>query len=78
MLQILQEAEANHFDGIATGDEFYFWDFDPCSKMFVRSPAELIPMMRQGINAKQTMVSVFFSARKIIVLDILLKNSIFN
>jgi hypothetical protein len=24
MLQILQEAEANHFDGIATGDEFYF------------------------------------------------------
>jgi histone-lysine N-methyltransferase SETMAR len=78
MLRILHEAEENDFDGIATGDESWFRYHYPSSKMFARSPRDVIPRTRQGIGVKKTMITVFFTGRKLIVLDILPKGSRFN
>jgi hypothetical protein len=43
MLRILQDSEENKFDGIVTGEESWFRYLYPCSKMFARSPAEVVP-----------------------------------
>jgi hypothetical protein len=78
MLQMSQESEPNHFNGIATGDESWFRYFYPCSKMSAQSPAEVIPRTRQAIGAQQTIITVFLAARRLIVLDVLPKCSKFN
>jgi transposase len=46
--------------------------------MFARSPAEVVPRIRQGIDTKKTMVTIFFTWRELIVLDVLAKDSKFN
>jgi hypothetical protein len=53
MLRILQESEANDFDGIATGNQFWFPHIMTSSKMLIRSEAYLIPKTRQGVGAKK-------------------------
>jgi hypothetical protein len=52
-LRVLQDAESNDFEGIATGDEFWFTYCYPSSTMFVRAPSEVIPRMQQTIGAKK-------------------------
>jgi hypothetical protein len=52
MLRILQESEANDFNGIATGGESWFQHTTASSKMFVRSAEDIIPGMRQAVGAK--------------------------
>jgi hypothetical protein len=59
MLRILQDSEENKFDGIVTGDESWFRYLYPCSKIFARSPAEVVPRIRQRIDTKKTMVTIF-------------------
>jgi hypothetical protein len=44
MLRILQESEENHFEGMATGDEFWFQYSYPSSKMLTSAPTDVIPM----------------------------------
>jgi hypothetical protein len=53
MLRILQESEANHFDGIATGDESWFQYLDSSSEMFARSRSDIVPRMRHGLGTKK-------------------------
>jgi hypothetical protein len=77
-LRILQESEANHFDGIGTADKFWFRHFYPCSEMVVRWLAEVIVRTQQAIGASQTMIIIFFIARKLILLGVLPKDSKFN
>jgi hypothetical protein len=77
-LPILQESEANHFDGIATNDESWFRYLCPCSKMFARSRAKVIPRTRYTIAAKQTVITVFFIVWTPTVLGVLPRGSIFN
>jgi hypothetical protein len=52
MLRILEEPEANDFDGIATGDESWFQHTAASSKMFARSAADIIPRVRQAVGAQ--------------------------
>jgi hypothetical protein len=80
MLRILHESEENHFEGIATGDEFWLQHSDsyPSLKIFGPLPTDVIPRTRQAIGRKQTMIAIFFTGRKRIVLDILPKGSKFN
>jgi hypothetical protein len=78
MLQILQDSEGNKFDGIVTGDESWFRHLYPCSKMLARWPAEVVPRIRQGIDTKKAMVTIFFTRRELIVVDVLPKGSKFN
>jgi hypothetical protein len=46
ILRVLQEAESDDFEGIATGDEFWFRYCYPSSIMFERAPSEVIPRTR--------------------------------
>jgi hypothetical protein len=73
MLRILQESAANDFDGVTTGDESWFQYIYPSSEMFVRSLTDVIPRTRQAIGAKKIMIKLFFTARKLIVLDVMPK-----
>jgi histone-lysine N-methyltransferase SETMAR len=78
MLRILQESEANDFDGVTTGDESWFQYIYPSSEMFARSPADGIPRTRQALCAKKIMITLFFTARKLIVLDVMPKGWKYN
>jgi hypothetical protein len=80
MLRILGKPEENHFEGIATGEESWFQYFYPypSSKIFARSPTDVIPRTRQAIGTKQSTITLFFTRRKLTVLDILPKGSKFN
>jgi hypothetical protein len=78
ILRVLQDAESKDFEGIATSDESCFRYFYPSSTMFARAPSEGIPRTRQTIGAKETMMTIFFTARQLILLDVLPKGSKFN
>jgi hypothetical protein len=78
MLRILQKSEANDFDGITTGKESWFQDIYPSSEILARSPADVIPRTRQGIGAKRIMITLFFTAKKRIVLDVMPKGWKYN
>jgi hypothetical protein len=41
--------------------------------MFARAPSEVIPRTRQTTGAEKTMITIFFTARQLIVLDVLPK-----
>jgi hypothetical protein len=71
MPRIPHESEENHFKGIITGDKswFQYSHSYPASKMFVRLPTDVIPRARQAIGTKQTMVAIFFTGCKFILLD---------
>jgi hypothetical protein len=46
--------------------------------MFARGPSDIIPRTRQTIGAIKTMITIFFTARQLILLDVLPKGSKFN
>jgi hypothetical protein len=71
MLRAVKESKRNDFDGIATGDESRFQHTTASSKMFARSAKDVIPMTRSAVGAKKTLTSVFFTAKKLTVVDIL-------
>jgi hypothetical protein len=77
MLKILRESETNNLDDIATSGESWLQHTAAYSKMFTRSAAYVIPRTRQAVGAK-TMITVFFTAKKLIVYDVLPRGSIFN
>jgi hypothetical protein len=60
---------------MTTGDEssFQYSYRYPSSKLFAQSPIDVIPRTRQAIETKQTMIMIFFTGRKLIVLNILPK-----
>jgi hypothetical protein len=78
ILRVQQDAGSNDFEGIVTGDEFWFRTCYPSSTMFARAPSEVIPRTRQTIGAKNTMTTIFFTAHQLILLDVLPKGSKFN
>jgi hypothetical protein len=77
MLRILQGLETNDFDGITTGDESWFQHTTAYSKMFARSAADIIPRTQQGVGVK-TMITVFLTAKKLIMFNVLPRDSTFT
>jgi hypothetical protein len=77
-LRVLQDAESNDFEGIATGDESWFRYCYPSLTKFAQPPFDVIPRTRQTIGAKKIMITIFFTARELILLDVLPKGSKFN
>jgi hypothetical protein len=61
-LRVLQEAESNDFEGIATGDESWFRYCYPSSTMFGRAPSKGIPRTQQTISAKKQWNDFFHCA----------------
>jgi hypothetical protein len=70
MLRILSGSEASQFEGIARGNESWFRYSYPSSKAFAQLPAEVIPRTQQLIGAKKNMITLFFTTRALIVLDV--------
>jgi hypothetical protein len=77
IFRVLQDVESNDFEGIATGNESWFRYCYSSSTMFAREPSEVILRTRQTIGVK-TMITIFFTARQLILLDVLPKRSRFN
>jgi hypothetical protein len=75
---IFTRIQRDHFDAIAMSSESWFRYFDPCSKMFARSRAEVISSTCQTIGTKKNMITAFFTDRKRGVLDFLSKGSQMN
>jgi hypothetical protein len=71
ILRVLQDAESNGLEGIAPGDEPRFRYCHPSSTVFARAPSEVIPKTRQIIGANKTMITIFFTAHQLILLDVL-------
>jgi hypothetical protein len=46
--------------------------------MFARLAADVIPRTRQVVGAKKTMITVFFTAKKLIVFGVLPRGNTFN
>jgi hypothetical protein len=78
ILRVLQDAESNDFEGIATDDESWFRHCYSSSTMFARAPSDIIPRTRQTAGVKKTMIAIFFTARQLILLNVLPKGSKFN
>jgi hypothetical protein len=78
LLKILQESETNDFDGITTAAELSFQRTMAPEKMFARSATDVIPRTRQAVGAKKTMITMFFTAKKLIMFDILPRGSTFK
>jgi hypothetical protein len=78
MLRILHESEENLFEGATTGHKSWSQYSYPSSEIFARSPTSVIPRTRQAVGTKQTMIAIFFTGYKLIVLDTLPKGAKFN
>jgi hypothetical protein len=78
LLQILNDLEADSFDGIATGDESWFQYLSESSPMFAKSPGNLTPRTSQGIGVKKTMFTIFFTNRKLLKAEYLPKGQKYN
>jgi hypothetical protein len=68
----------NDFDGIATGDEFWCQYLCASSEMSARSRSNVVSRTTQAIGTTKAMITVFFTASKLIVLDVLPKGRNFN
>jgi hypothetical protein len=78
MLRILQSSKTDNFDGITAADESWFQYVDSSSKLFTDSPADVVPMVRQTLGARKTMITLFFTVNKPIAMDVLPKDMKFN
>jgi hypothetical protein len=78
ILWVLQDAESNVFKGIATGDESWFRSCYPSSTTFAQAPSEVISRTRQAIGAQNTKITIFFTARQLLLLNVLSKGSKFD
>jgi hypothetical protein len=73
LTQILNDLEADSFDGITTGDELWFQYRYESSAMFVKLPHDVIPKTRKEIGVKKTMFMIFFTNRKLLIAEYLPK-----
>jgi hypothetical protein len=67
LLQILNDLQADCFDGITTGDESWFQYLYESSAMFAKSPSDVVPRTRKGIGVKKTGITIFFTHRKLLI-----------
>jgi hypothetical protein len=78
LLDMLQLYAEHNFEGITMGDESWFLYTTYGDSMFATSARELVPRTRQNIYAKKTMVTIFFTSTRLLVLNFLLKGTKFN
>jgi hypothetical protein len=65
----LELLQAFDFEGIATADESWFRYECESDSMFATSEDIVLPRLRGGFQAKKTMITVFFTATRSIVLN---------
>jgi hypothetical protein len=75
---ILNDLEADSFDGITTRDESWFHYLCAPPAMFVKSPDDVIPRTRKEIGVKKTMFTIVFTNRKLLIAEHLPKSQKYN
>jgi hypothetical protein len=75
---MLQLYARHNFGGITTGDESWFLYSTYTNSMFAVSAAEVVPRTKQNISARKTMVTIFFTSTRLLVLNFLPKGTRFN
>jgi hypothetical protein len=66
-LHLLQQLQPFNFEGITTGDESWFGYRS--DSMFAPSADMVLPRLRAGFPLKTAMITVFFTATRLIVLN---------
>jgi hypothetical protein len=64
LVQILNDIEADSFDGIRAGDESWFQIPYESLAMFVKSPVDVVPRPKKGFGMKRAVVTLFFTDKK--------------
>jgi len=78
MLEVLELKRSDFFEGITTGDESWF-RYSYCSDhMYAESAEAVVPRVRLSVATKKVMLTVFFTASRLIVLQELPKGSTFT
>jgi hypothetical protein len=78
LLSMLGMNVEDDFEGIATSDESWFQYSSNSDSMFSDSRENVLPRIRQDISASQTMITIFFTSRRLLVLEALPKGTKFN
>jgi hypothetical protein len=78
LLDMLQLYAEHNFEGIMTGDESRFLYTTYGDSMFATSAKEVVPRTKHNISAKKTMVAIFFTSTRLLVLNFLPKGTKFN
>jgi hypothetical protein len=78
LLQILNDLEADSFDGIATGDVSWFQYLYESSAMFAKSPGDDTPRTVREIGVKTNMFTIFLTNRKLLIAEYLPKDQKYN
>jgi hypothetical protein len=68
----------HNFEGITTSDESWFLYTTDRDSMFATSTREVVPRTKQNISAMKTMVTIFFTSTRLVVLNFLPKGTEFN
>jgi hypothetical protein len=69
LLHMLQELQPFHFEGITTGDKFWFRYECESDSMVAPSADVVLPRLGAGFQVKKTRTTVFFTATRLIVLN---------
>jgi hypothetical protein len=75
---MLQLYAGHNFKGITTGDESWFLYAIYGDSMFAISAREVVPRIKQNIYAKKTMITIFFTSTRLLVLNFLPQGTKFN
>jgi hypothetical protein len=78
LLQILRMLQPNAFDGIATRDESWFQYVEMSNSMFAPSRDLAATRTKDADRTKNTMLTIFFTSRKLIVQEALPKGTTFT
>jgi histone-lysine N-methyltransferase SETMAR len=78
LLSMLGMYAEHNFEGIAPGDESWFQYSSYSDSMFADSRESVVPRVRQGISGRKTMITIFFTSTRLLVLEALPKGAKFN
>jgi hypothetical protein len=68
----------HNFEGIATDDESWFQYSSYSDSMFAGSRESVVPRIRRDISRQKTMLTIFFTSTRLLVLETLPKGTKFN
>jgi hypothetical protein len=69
LLGMLQLYAEHNFEGITAGDELWFLYTTSGDSMFTTSAREVVPRTKQNISGKKTVVIIFFTSTRLLVLN---------
>jgi hypothetical protein len=67
LIQILNDLQADSFDGITIGDESLFQYLYESLAIFSKLPGDVVSRTRKGIDVMKTMAIFFFAIKKLLI-----------